>query len=506
MANLRLTDISLAASTAITPTTLIHVVTTADTSQYSGGSSYAGTLGQIYDGLSGYCVSDLYVSNIHSCSPLYINPLSEGDVYVGSANTVTIDLSNERVGIGTTTPTAKLHVKGVDDGVTLAALIQNSGSTNLLSIADNGKIEIGLGAVSTPTPGFEETNVTIGNGAQTVGSRGVAIGNLAQTTNVGQGVSIGHNTSTNDRGVAIAYGAQSSGTSVAIGESSVSSGNGVALGYNAASLGFVSIGYNSSNTGGGILSLGDTTESSGSSSISIGFRVQSTASEAYTIGRSINNSNYLTNNVASSFGIGWSENTPSVLFAKTANQYINGTGNLGIGTTTPSEKLDVSGKTKTINLQVTSGATNGYVLTSDASGNATWQNKDPYLEYRALITQTGTSAPSESILVNTLTGGTWSYTTVGSYYFSKTGAFSASSKVEVYMNNTIVLSYTMSNAAFNIYSINRLDDDNIEVRTSTWTTDATTGTLLVAPPGATVNDAMSNDLLYNSLVSIRVWL
>jgi hypothetical protein len=54
----------------------------------------------------------------------------------------------------------------------------------------------------------------------------------------------------------------------------------------------------------------------------------------------------------------------------------NGTGTtwgVGIGTTTPSEKLDVSGKTKTINLQVTSGATTGYVLTSDSSGNATWQ-------------------------------------------------------------------------------------------------------------------------------------
>jgi hypothetical protein len=48
-------------------------------------------------------------------------------------------------------------------------------------------------------------------------------------------------------------------------------------------------------------------------------------------------------------------------------------GNLGIGTTSPSEKLDVVGKTKTSTLQVTSGATNGYILTSDVSGNGTWQ-------------------------------------------------------------------------------------------------------------------------------------
>jgi hypothetical protein len=48
-------------------------------------------------------------------------------------------------------------------------------------------------------------------------------------------------------------------------------------------------------------------------------------------------------------------------------------GNLGIGTTSPSEKLDVVGKTKTTSIQITSGATNGYVLTSDVSGNGTWQ-------------------------------------------------------------------------------------------------------------------------------------
>jgi len=51
--------------------------------------------------------------------------------------------------------------------------------------------------------------------------------------------------------------------------------------------------------------------------------------------------------------------------------YDNGT-NIGIGTTTPSEKLDVAGKTKTTNFQMTHGAVNDYVLKSDGSGNASW--------------------------------------------------------------------------------------------------------------------------------------
>ncbi|MBB3841150.1 hypothetical protein FHS57_005171 [Runella defluvii] len=50
-------------------------------------------------------------------------------------------------------------------------------------------------------------------------------------------------------------------------------------------------------------------------------------------------------------------------------------GNIGIGVTSPTNKLEVAGTTKTTNLQLTNGATNGYILQSDASGNAVW--KDP---------------------------------------------------------------------------------------------------------------------------------
>ncbi len=46
---------------------------------------------------------------------------------------------------------------------------------------------------------------------------------------------------------------------------------------------------------------------------------------------------------------------------------------VGVGTSNPTEKFEVSGKTKTITLQVTSGATAGYILTSlDSNGNAYW--------------------------------------------------------------------------------------------------------------------------------------
>jgi hypothetical protein len=49
-------------------------------------------------------------------------------------------------------------------------------------------------------------------------------------------------------------------------------------------------------------------------------------------------------------------------------------GKLGINNTSPEKDLDVAGSIKTTNLQLTNGATNGFILKSDATGNASWVN------------------------------------------------------------------------------------------------------------------------------------
>jgi len=46
---------------------------------------------------------------------------------------------------------------------------------------------------------------------------------------------------------------------------------------------------------------------------------------------------------------------------------------VGIGTTMPASKLDVNGTTTTLGFKMATGAGNGYVLTSDATGAGTWQ-------------------------------------------------------------------------------------------------------------------------------------
>lgn len=53
--------------------------------------------------------------------------------------------------------------------------------------------------------------------------------------------------------------------------------------------------------------------------------------------------------------------------------YQSATGNIGIGTSAPSQKLHVLGTIRTNGIQLPVNVTAGYVLTTDASGNGTWQ-------------------------------------------------------------------------------------------------------------------------------------
>lgn len=60
----------------------------------------------IYSGnTSGSCITNLYVQNLNSCSPLHIQPINNGDVYISE--------SGGNVGIGTSSPSETLDVNGI---------------------------------------------------------------------------------------------------------------------------------------------------------------------------------------------------------------------------------------------------------------------------------------------------------------------------------------------------------------------------------------------------------
>ena len=56
-----------------------------------------------------------------------------------------------------------------------------------------------------------------------------------------------------------------------------------------------------------------------------------------------------------------------------SNIYSTVSGNVGIGKTTPQEKLDVNGTVQMTGFKMPTGVSNGYVLTSDGSGVGSWQ-------------------------------------------------------------------------------------------------------------------------------------
>jgi hypothetical protein len=104
-------------------------------------------------------------------------------------------------------------------------------------------------------------------------------------------------------------------------------------------------------------------------------------------------------------GIQTNGNFP-IIFAPNSQErmILTSGGNLGVGVVSPTEKLEVSGKTKTTNFQITSGATDGYILKSDTNGNASWTNPNtilpPTLNY-GLFAQTGDSVAVSATTVET---------------------------------------------------------------------------------------------------------
>ena len=108
------------------------------------------------------------------------------------------------------------------------------------------------------------------------------------------------------------------------------------------------------------IAIGDRAEATGNFSASFGLLAKSTAQYGVSIGYNANTtaqSAYLihsdntvcTNSTANSFGVGFdADTTPTILLAKSADSYLNGTGSFLVGTNTyaGSAKMYVNGNTQ----------------------------------------------------------------------------------------------------------------------------------------------------------------
>lgn len=246
--------------------------------------------------------------------------------------------------------------------------------------------------------------------------------------------------------------------------------------------------YEGEGTGGAILGTGAFTAVSGGSADCTLPNLPLTSGTQYTI--FMDNGSYWLTQIPGTYAGGRSNGNAANdkvfnTYMLSHYDFVAAKNGVGIGITTPSEKLEVSGKTKTTNFQMTNGATNGYVLQSDSSGNGSWINSaatgavryvgTSYLGKTSGAGGTGTSEGTSSNLGNlylgdfngnaTTTGGdnigigsyALSSNTVGNYSVS-IGRYSLGSNIDG-GNNTAVGSYSLrfnssgsNNAVFGYYA------------------------------------------------------
>ncbi len=392
---------------------------------------------------SATCISDIYVSKIHSCSPLEINPLDEGDIVVGSNNNFYFDVANNAIGIGKiptlglidvthqygnfvfrpTINATSMTISGVSTNLQQVLAQNESSSFTLAQIGPNcGLYPTFGGQNDSILLSFSANNLNIITRSGTTGEKSIKFYAGSDFTNVTPDVIIKGSGST--RGF-VGFGTDNPTSKVdIIGNINIRNGSTASI-------------YSDFITGGGSFTVSGSTNlprlavaaapylSKPLAGGTVGMRCWDDVTYA-GYGKVGDMHVYASNeanglNIINSPGANPSVN-PTEDYIRfyaglqaddgTAHIHIQGSGAtigyVGIGTETPDSLLTVNGKTKTTQFQMTSGATNGYVLTSDGSGNATWQLSTGGGSFTG-GTVTGSTTFSDGISATTI-----SATTIGS--------------------------------------------------------------------------------------------
>ena len=159
--------------------------------------------------------------------------------------------------------------------------------------------------------------------------------------------------------------------------------------------------------------------------------------------------------------------------------YDDGGGNVGIGNSSPSVKLEVTGTIKATSYTGSATLTGTPTAPTATAGTNTTQIATtafvsaaarPYKVYTALLSQSGTSAPTATVLENTIGAIVWSRSVIGGYFATLSGAFTTD-KTSVLITNgsanaTYIHGAQVSTSNVNVITVadGQIDKATIEIR------------------------------------------